>query len=205
MRRSALALVVLLGAAFLFLSVAKRRGPDGTPNRPTATLDTADRQRIQQFWDRYREATTLRIEGKIADAAQAYVRALELNPSHEDALYYLGNMQFELGESAEAERAWLRLIEVNDLTGAIESLEKIIKELDLTIKEQFDKVKYNMQEGTLMILLVDRKLNKTVWQGYNSGLIDINTMENERFIKGSVRLIFDKYRVFADGYLKERS
>ena len=73
------------------------------------------------------------------------------------------------------------------------------------VKEQFDKVKYNMQEGTLMILLVDRKMNKTVWQGYNSGLIDINTMENERFIKGSVRLIFDKYRVFADGYLKERS
>jgi hypothetical protein len=56
-----------------------------------------------------------------------------------------------------------------------------------------------------MILLVDRRMNKTVWQGYNSGLIDINSLENERFIKGSVRLIFDKYRVFAEGYLKERS
>jgi hypothetical protein len=73
------------------------------------------------------------------------------------------------------------------------------------VKEQFDKVKYNLQEGTLMILLVDRRMNKTVWQGYNSGLIDINSLENERFIKGSVRLIFDKYRVFAEGYLKEKS
>ncbi|MGI9569501.1 MAG: DUF4136 domain-containing protein, partial [Desulfobulbia bacterium] len=65
--------------------------------------------------------------------------------------------------------------------------------------------KYSMQEGTLMILFVDRRMNKTVWQGYNSGLIDINSLENERFIKGSVRLIFDKYRVFAEGYLRERS
>ena len=73
------------------------------------------------------------------------------------------------------------------------------------VKEQFDKVKYSLQEGTLMILLVDRRMNKTVWQGYNSGLIDINSLENERFIKGSVRLIFDKYRVFAEGYLKEKS
>jgi len=73
------------------------------------------------------------------------------------------------------------------------------------VEEEFEKVKYSLQEGTLMILLVDRRMNKTVWQGYNSGLIDIESMENERFIKGSVRLIFDKYRVFAEGYIKERS
>jgi hypothetical protein len=71
------------------------------------------------------------------------------------------------------------------------------------VKEEFEEIKYRLKEGTLIILLVDRKSNRTVWQGYNSGLIDINTLENERFIKGSVRLIFDKYRVFADGYLKE--
>jgi hypothetical protein len=73
------------------------------------------------------------------------------------------------------------------------------------VEEEFDKVKYRLHEGTLMILFVDRRMNKTVWQGYNSGLIDLNSIENERFIKGSVRLIFDKYRVFAQGYLKERS
>ena len=71
------------------------------------------------------------------------------------------------------------------------------------VEEDFEKIKYKMKEGTLIILLVDRKENKTVWQGYNSGLIDINALDNERFIKGSVRLIFDKYRVFAEGYLKE--
>jgi hypothetical protein len=71
------------------------------------------------------------------------------------------------------------------------------------VKEEFEKIKYRLKEGTLIILLVDRKQNKTVWQGYNSGLIDIESLDNERFIRGSVRLIFDKYRVFAEGYLKE--
>ena len=71
------------------------------------------------------------------------------------------------------------------------------------VKEEFEEMKYRLKEGTLIILLVDRKSNRTVWQGYNSGLIDINTLENERFVKGSVRLIFDKYRVFADGYLRK--
>jgi len=71
------------------------------------------------------------------------------------------------------------------------------------VKEEFEEIKYRLKEGTLIILLVDRKSHKTVWQGYNSGLIDINAMENERFIRGSVRLIFDKYRVLADGYLKD--
>lgn len=71
------------------------------------------------------------------------------------------------------------------------------------VKEEFEKIKYRLKEGTLIILLVDRKQNKTVWQGYNSGLIDVSSLDNERFIRGSVRLIFDKYRVFAEGYLKE--
>jgi len=71
------------------------------------------------------------------------------------------------------------------------------------IEEEFKEIKYNLKEGTLLILLVDRRKKKTVWQGYNSGLIDITSLDNDRFIRGSVRLIFEKYRVFADGYLTE--
>ena len=71
------------------------------------------------------------------------------------------------------------------------------------IDEKFDEIKYRLQEGTLMIWLVDRKRSKAVWQGYNSGLIDTNSLNNERFIRGCVRTIFDKYRVFPDGYIKE--
>ena len=71
------------------------------------------------------------------------------------------------------------------------------------IEEEFEQVKYNLKEGTLMIFLLDRRQRKAVWQGYNSGLIDVNALDNDRFIRGSVRLIFDKYRIFAEGYLKE--
>jgi hypothetical protein len=71
------------------------------------------------------------------------------------------------------------------------------------LEEEFDEIKYKLKEGTLMIFFLDRKQKKAVWQGYNSGLINVNTLENERFIRGSVRLIFEKYRIFADGYLKE--
>jgi len=71
------------------------------------------------------------------------------------------------------------------------------------IDEDFDEIKYKLQEGTLMILLLDRRRSKTVWQGYNSGLIDTNTLDNERFIRGCVRTIFDKYRIFAEGYIKD--
>jgi hypothetical protein len=71
------------------------------------------------------------------------------------------------------------------------------------IDEDFDAIKYKLQEGTLMILFLDRKRSKTVWQGYNSGLIDTNSLNNERFIRGSVRTIFDEYRIFAEGFIKE--
>jgi len=69
------------------------------------------------------------------------------------------------------------------------------------VEEEFDPVKYKLKEGTLMILFVDRKKKKAIWQGYNSGLIDPTTLDNERFVKGTVRTIFDKYKVFAEGYI----
>lgn len=69
--------------------------------------------------------------------------------------------------------------------------------------EQFDPIKYQLKEGTLIILFMDSKKNKAIWQGYNSGLMDPASISNERFVKGTVRTIFDKYKIFAQGYLKE--
>ena len=72
-----------------------------------------------------------------------------------------------------------------------------------TDKEVYDPVKYKLMEGTLFIFLVDKKKNKAIWQGYNSGLINPAEIDNERFVKGTVRTIFDKYRIFAEGYIKQ--
>ena len=72
-----------------------------------------DRERVQRFWAVYREASGYRIAKDAPRAAATYARALELNPQHEDALYYMGSMRLELGEFAGAADAWRRLIGVN--------------------------------------------------------------------------------------------
>ncbi len=75
--------------------------------------DSTNRDRVLRFWELYRQATARRVGGRTREAADDYARALELNPRHEDVLYYLGNMRFELGEYEAAEDAWRRLIAVN--------------------------------------------------------------------------------------------
>ncbi|HEX7024291.1 MAG TPA: FG-GAP-like repeat-containing protein [Gemmatimonadales bacterium] len=70
------------------------------------------REQVLAFWSVYRRATALRIAGDTS-AATAYRQALALNPDHEDALYYLGQMELRLGHFAAAERAWRALARVN--------------------------------------------------------------------------------------------
>lgn len=73
-------------------------------------------ERLRRLWELYRRATAARMAGEIEEAVALYEAALELNGTHEDALYYLGNVQFELGQFLEAERAWRRLVEVNPVS-----------------------------------------------------------------------------------------
>jgi tetratricopeptide (TPR) repeat protein len=98
---------------FALITLLKVQSP-----RVDATLDeacdtAAARARVREFWEIYRGATGHRAAGRFGAARDAYRRALELNPRHEDALYYLGNMQLELGHYAEAESAWARLVQAN--------------------------------------------------------------------------------------------
>jgi enediyne biosynthesis protein E4 len=73
----------------------------------------ADRASVHEFWRLYREATALRVAGRIPEAAERYARALDLNPDHEDVLYYLGGMRLELGDFDAAARTWRHLVSVN--------------------------------------------------------------------------------------------
>jgi tetratricopeptide (TPR) repeat protein len=84
---------------------ATARGPAVTP--------AEDRNRVRRFWEAYRRATDHRIAGRYREAADEYTRALALNSDHHDALYYLGSVEFDLGDLPAAERAWLRLTEVD--------------------------------------------------------------------------------------------
>ncbi|MGK7396837.1 MAG: DUF4136 domain-containing protein [Candidatus Cyclobacteriaceae bacterium M3_2C_046] len=70
-------------------------------------------------------------------------------------------------------------------------------------EEDYDPVKYELRQGTLLILLWDNKREKAIWQGYASGLFGNPYANNERYLKRAVRSIFDRYRFFAEGYMVE--
>lgn len=112
MNKAALTLggIVLLFGAVAFLKA--RAAGDAT--EPSVNADSAAaRASVREFWTRYRAATNARVAGDVAAARDAYRTALALNPQHEDVLYYLGNMELELGNYGAAEIAWRRLLEIN--------------------------------------------------------------------------------------------
>lgn len=70
-------------------------------------------------------------------------------------------------------------------------------------EDEYDPVKYELMEGTLLIQLIDKKKNSIVWQGYSSGVFANQYASNKRFIKRSVQSIFNQYRVLAEGFIVE--
>lgn len=59
-----------------------------------------------------------------------------------------------------------------------------------------DDTQYYLDEGTLMVQLVDAEKGVVVWQGYASGLMDKNVFNRDPAqIAKAIRLIFDKLDV----------
>ncbi len=61
----------------------------------------------------------------------------------------------------------------------------------------YDPVTYNMYEGTILVILWDRKQRRVVWQGYATTMFG-NPYQNEKYVKWAVRSIFDQYRIFGE-------
>lgn len=113
-RQPVLLAVFVLILAFAIVAIKQSTGDTtatGIGEIAPATTDT--RAVVIRFWQIYRTATTHRMAGRYRAAAESYAAALELNNDHEDALYYLGNMQLAIGNPAAALAAWRRLVEVN--------------------------------------------------------------------------------------------
>lgn len=85
---------------------------DSAPEGETASAEQSKRQRIVRFWQLQREANRLRLAGDFDAAIESFEAALEINPSHEDSLYYLGISLEEVGEYARAEEAYRRILEL---------------------------------------------------------------------------------------------
>lgn len=112
-------LLIILGVfllAFVVITLLKRQSPEERSGSTHQAARTARRDSVTKFWAVYRQATRARIQGDLEQAADYYTEALALNDRHEDALYYGGNVYFQLGRFQDAKQAWSRLIRVNPLS-----------------------------------------------------------------------------------------
>lgn len=74
--------------------------------------DLTPEQKVR-FWQLRKQAGRLFGEGKWAAAAAMFKEMNELDPRHEDALYYRGNALLELEDYTQARENWEALLEVN--------------------------------------------------------------------------------------------
>lgn len=73
-------------------------------------------------------------------------------------------------------------------------------DIEDAVREEEDVKVYNLQEGTLLVDLVDTGNSALVWQGYASGVIEDQNMYDPQDdkIKDAVQLIFAEYDFRAD-------
>ena len=85
----------------------------GAPEEEETQVTEERRAAVVRFWQRFREATALRLDGDLDGAVRAYQEALSLDSRHEESLYYLAQCHQELGNPDEARELFGRLIELN--------------------------------------------------------------------------------------------
>ncbi len=76
--------------------------------------------------------------------------------------------------------------------------------LPSNVKAQYDDQKYIMKKGTLLVSFYDRKWNKSVWQGYASGVFDKSSDSAEKNLKIAANRIVREFRLVANGYIAKR-
>ena len=81
---------------------------------------------------------------------------------------------------------------------------ELFVEYEDNIDKEMDPVKYNLRQGTLLVLMYDRERKKSIWQGYASGVFGNQYFSDKRYLQGAVRSIFDQYKVFAEGFVVNR-
>lgn len=77
--------------------------------------------------------------------------------------------------------------------------------LNLTNEDEvYNKENYQMNHGTLVIQLYDRKQKKSIWQGYATNEFGNIKFDNDRNLRNAVVSILDKYRFLAEGFLEDK-
>lgn len=66
----------------------------------------------------------------------------------------------------------------------------------------YDRKKFDLSTGTLLIQFFDRRQNRSVWQGYSTTLYGKIDYNNQRHLRNAVISILDKYRFWAEGFME---
>ncbi len=70
--------------------------------------------------------------------------------------------------------------------------------------EEYSPRKYDLRKGTLLIQLYDRKQERSIWQGYATGVYGNIYFNNERQLKIAVRSILDRYQFLAEDFMENK-
>ena len=73
-----------------------------------------------------------------------------------------------------------------------------------TSDQDYDPHKYDLRKGTLLIQLYDRKQERSIWQGYATGVYGNIYFNNDRQLKIAVRSILDRYRFLAEDFMENK-
>ncbi len=112
MNRTWIAALSILAFAFALITVRKTLNSESQAVSEFGR-SAVEKERIRNFWTAYHQATRLRSQGDFGKAAASYRQALEINPTHEESLYYLGNCLFEVGNYSEATKMYQRITQLN--------------------------------------------------------------------------------------------
>ncbi|NGP77517.1 tetratricopeptide repeat protein [Balneolaceae bacterium YR4-1] len=116
MNRTFITLFALLGLAFLAVTILKF-GPKEelaggvTTDTVTQTNSEEAKSKVLDFWNYYNNATDFRTRSQYPEAIKYYRLALEIDSTHKNSLYYLGNMYLANSNFKQAEKTWKTLTE----------------------------------------------------------------------------------------------
>ncbi len=95
---------------------SERKGSPA-PHSASGSARESERERLVAFWNAQRAGmNAMKVDDDCAAAIPSFRRALELNPTHGDALYYLGNCLAETGDVEGALDQLARLMESDRLS-----------------------------------------------------------------------------------------
>ncbi len=200
MKKGLIVIFILLGVAFLGITLVKNIPEDPQQDSEMTKVEDSKRSMVINFWDRYHEATDLRTSGKHRQASDQYKKALELNPEHQNALYYYGNMNLVLGNYREAEKAWKKLTTLNAASSRGHSQLGILYSCPDTKNDSYDLDTATAQFRRALEL--NREETGPLLQLAKINLIKKNTKQAEEQLNDVVASNFRSAEaIFLQGYL----